>query len=300
MHAGPVRGGKIRTAPARAGPVSGRTIFVQNSPWTAHNGTRECDVTEALVNRGPEAFDPFDTKPLIKFQSIILNRGGDVSISLTVQDNVVIPSDHIRVLGVTLDDSLKFDLHISDMCKKASRQINALKRISKFLTQDSRKSIYRSFIAANFNYCPISWMFCGKKNTSKLEKLQERALRLVFCDQISSYDDLLKRGNFLSLKAYRIKCLAVEVFKCVHGFNPTYLNRLFTEPLANYNLRDRRRLNQPRFHTYTYGFRSFRYSGSKLWNSLPRAIKNTNDINEFKKNITEWCQTCDLTKLEIF
>ena len=109
-----------------------------------------------------------------------------------------------------------------------------------------------------------------------------------------------KRGNFLSLKAYRIKCLAVEVFKCVHGFNPTYLNRLFTEPLANYNLRDRRRLNQPRFHTYTYGFRSFRYSGSKLWNSLPRAIKNTNDINEFKKNITEWCQTCDLTKMEIF
>ena len=75
---------------------------------------------------------------------------------------------------------------------------------------------------------------------------------------------------------------------------------LFAEPLANYNLRDRRRLNQPRFHTYTYGFRSFRYSGSKLWNSLPRAIKNTNDINEFKKNITEWCQTCDLSKLEIF
>ena len=58
--------------------------------------------------------------------------------------------------------------------------------------------------------------------------------------------------------------------------------------------------HKARFHTYTYGFRSFRYSGSKLWNSLPRAIKNTNDINEFKKNITEWCQTCDLTKLEIF
>ena len=164
-----------------------------------------------------------------RFQSIILNRGSNVSISLSVQDNVVIPSDHSRVLGITLDDSLKFDLHISDICKKASRQINALKRISKFLTQDGRKSIYRSFIAAKFNYCPISWMFCGKKNTSKLEKLQERALRLVICVQNSSYDDLLKKGNFLSLKAYRIKCLAVEVFKSVHGSNPTYLNRLFTE-----------------------------------------------------------------------
>ena len=122
------------------------------------------------------------------------------------------------------------------MCKKASRQINEPKGISKFLTQDSRKSIYRSFIAANFNYCPISWIFCGKKNTSKLEKLQERALRLVFCDQTATYDDLLKRGNFLSLKAFRTRCLAVEVYKCVHGLNPTYINDLFTEPFANYNL----------------------------------------------------------------
>ena len=135
-----------------------------------------------------------------KFQSIILNRGGDVSISISVQDDVIIPSDHIKVLGITLDDSLKFDLHISDMCKKASRQINALKRVSKFLTQDSRKSIYRSFIAVSFNYCSISWIFCGKKNTTKLEKLQERALRLVFCDKTATYDDLLKRGNFLSLR----------------------------------------------------------------------------------------------------
>ena len=182
------------------------------------------------------------------------------------------------------------------MCKKASRKINVLKRISKILTQDSRKSICRLFIAADFS-CPISWIFCGKKNMSKLEELQERGLRLVFCDQNSSYDDLLKRGNFLSLKAYRIKCLAVEVFKCVHEFNATYLNRLFIEPLPHYNFRDRRRLNQPKSHTYTYGFRSFRYSGSKLWNFLPRAIKNTNDSNGFKKNITEWCQTCDLSKL---
>ena len=80
----------------------------------------------------------------------------------------------------------------------ASRQINSLKQISKFLTRDSRKSIYRSFIAANFNYSPIFWIFFGKKNTYKLEKLQERALRLAFCDQNSSYDEVFKRGNFLS------------------------------------------------------------------------------------------------------
>ena len=100
------------------------------------------------------------------------------------------------------------------------------------ITQDSRKSIYRAFIAASFNYCPISWIFCGKKNTTKLEKLQERALRLVFCDKTATYDDLLKRGNFLLLKAFRTRCLAVEVYKCVRGLNPTYLTILETNGVS--------------------------------------------------------------------
>ena len=98
-----------------------------------------------------------------KFQIIILNRGGDVSISFSVQDNVILPSDHIKVLGITLDESLKFDLHISDICKKASWHINTLKEIYKFLTQDSRILIYRSFIAESFNYCQISWISVERK-----------------------------------------------------------------------------------------------------------------------------------------
>ena len=75
---------------------------------------------------------------------------------------------------------------------------------------------------------------------------------------------------------------------------------IFTKPLTNYNFSGKCRLHQPQFHAYTYGFRSFKYSGSKFWNSLPRAIKNTDDIKKFKKNITEWCQTSDRSILEIF
>ena len=187
------------------------------------------------------------------------------------------------------------------MCNKASRQIDALRRISKFLTQDSRKSIYRSFIAANFNYCPISWMFCGKKKYIEVREVTgARPSSRILWSKFILWRSLKEGQLPLSLKAYRIKCLAVEIFKCFHGFNPTYRNRLFTEPLANYNFRDRRRLNQPIFYTYTHRFRSFMYSGSKLWNSLPRAIKNTDCINRFNKCIAEWCQNSDLSELVIF
>ena len=65
-------------------------------------------------------------------------------------------------------------------------------------------------------------MFCERRNVIELEKLQERALRFVFMDSDSSDTDLLKRGNFLSLSAYRIRNLAMEMFKCFHGMNPMY------------------------------------------------------------------------------
>ena len=145
------------------------------------------------------------------------------------------------------------------------------------------------------NYADDNHLYYANNCAITLKNVLENDTRAAIAWFENNYMD-----TFLSLKAFRTRCLAVEVYKCVHGLNPTYLNDLFTEPLANYNFRDKCRLHQPQFHTYTYGFRSFKYSGSKLWNSLPRAIKNTNDINEFKKSITEWCQTCDLSKLEIF
>ena len=158
------------------------------------------------------------------------------------------------------------------MCKKASRQINALKRISKFLTQavtnlPTERLSQPSLITARF------LGFSVARKIHKLEKLQERALRLVFCDQHATYIDLLRWGKFFSLSAYRFRCLAVEVYKRFHGLNPPCLNDLFTDPSGNENFREKCRLNQPKFNTYTCGFRSFKYYGSKLWNSLPRFDK---------------------------
>ena len=173
-----------------------------------------------------------------KFQSVVLGGKREISFSVSVQENLILPTDSIRVLGgVSLDEQLKFDAHITNICIAASRQINALKRLSKYLNERSRVLIYKSFISSNFNYCPVTWMFCGWQNVTKLEKLQERALRFVFKDNNSSYVDPLKRGNFLSLSAYRIRSLAMEVFKCFHGMNPMCFNNLFCEQEIKYDLK---------------------------------------------------------------
>ena len=115
-----------------------------------------------------------------KFQGIILGKDVPQSMTLLAQSHDVPLSNHLKVLGVTLDHKLNFDLHIGSVCLSASRRINALKRLSRFLDEDSRVLIYKSFVLSNFSYSPITWIYCGKRNKIKLERLQERALRSVY------------------------------------------------------------------------------------------------------------------------
>ena len=77
------------------------------------------------------------------------------------------------------DYRMNFDKHISNLRKKAARQINVLCRIGKYLPINWRKVIYQAFILSAFNFCPVIWHFCSEANNKKLEKLNYRALRHV-------------------------------------------------------------------------------------------------------------------------
>jgi hypothetical protein len=131
--------------------------------------------------------------------------------------------DEVKLLGVTIDFKLKFNTHIANTCKKASRQLNVLKRVGKYLNRRGKLTIYHSFILSNFNYCLVTWHFCGETNTKKIEKIQERALRFIYNEYTSSYEDLLCKSKLPSLKVRRLRTFALEVFKIVNKDCPVYL-----------------------------------------------------------------------------
>ena len=134
-----------------------------------------------------------------------------------------------------------------------------------------------------------------KENSNKLEKLQERAPRIVFDDFSTSYEILCERANTLPLSFYRIRFFGII---CVNGFNPTYLNDLFTAQSNDYHLRDSSRLIQPKFNTFKFGFKSFKYFGAKLWNVLLIDIKRSESLSIFKRSITAWCHSDAAKALE--
>ena len=160
----------------------------------------------------------------------------------------------ITVLGMEIDDnSLTFNTHIGNLCKKAASQLNVLKHLSRFMGYNERRIIMQSFILSNFNYCALIWHFCRKFNTAKIEKIQERALRLVLDDYISDYSTLLKTSGIDALKTKRIKTLATEICKAMNPISPKYMKEVFKlNESKTYDFRSQNALKVERYNTVRY------------------------------------------------
>ena len=103
-----------------------------------------------------------------KFQAIAIGKytqSKNISFNLNGNGNNIKTEDEVKLLGVTIDYELKFNSHITNICRKAFRQLNALKRMGKYLNRLGKLTIYHSFILSNFNYCPVIWHFCSEADT---------------------------------------------------------------------------------------------------------------------------------------
>ena len=108
-------------------------------------------------------------------------------ISLKLLSSTIEPSPSEELLGITTDSEFTFYKHITLPCSKPNQKLSALARIAKYLTIDKRKILLNSFITAQFNYCPQIWMCHSRSLNNKINRIQERALRIVYNDYLSQF-----------------------------------------------------------------------------------------------------------------
>ena len=58
------------------------------------------------------------------------------------------------------------------------------------MTLQKKRTLYKAFVESQFKYCPLTWMFHGRKTNYKINRLQEQAFRLIYNDYISSFEEL--------------------------------------------------------------------------------------------------------------
>ncbi len=123
-----------------------------------------------------------------EYQALRLGKT-DYEVNIGCCENTIPLSNKIKLFGVTIDNKLKFDAHIVSVCRKVGGQVNALNRLKNFLPVKTKEALYHAFILPNFYYCGQVWHHCGARNTKKLERANERALRYVYKDKTTITED---------------------------------------------------------------------------------------------------------------
>ena len=133
-------------------------------------------------------------------------------IKINVGEFSIENNDCEKLLEVKIDNKLTFDRHVSDMCKKANKKINALSIIATFMNINKKRILLKSFFWPRFNYCPLILMCNNRASNRKINRLHERCLTITYNDKQSPFIKLLKKDNSVFTPK---KFLATEMFKSV-------------------------------------------------------------------------------------
>ena len=196
--------------------------------------------------------------------------------------------DRAKYLGVIIDKNLNWEEHISNVRTKVSRAIGFLKYSRKFLPQNTLSKMYSGIVEPHFRFCCSVWGCCGVTKLQTLQKLQNRAARIV----TKSNFDTPSIGLIQSLKWPTVSDIirgetATTVYKSLNGLVPEYLSSLFKKRSTR-NVRELRNtetdLSIPLRKTNN-GQRAISFRGPKLWNSLELDVKQAPSLATFKRRI---------------
>ena len=182
------------------------------TPYTGGKNTQ--DVITSLGSCALVLFKWFENN-LMKANSdkshLLLSTS--TSSTANINGDIIKNSESEKLLGVTIDYKLNFEEHLTKVCDKASQKLNALARISSYMNINQRKRIMRAFISSQFGYCPLVWFFCSRKINNRINRIQERALRIVYKDYVSTFAQLLEKDSSVSIHIRHLQVLETEIFK---------------------------------------------------------------------------------------
>ena len=165
------------------------------------------------------------TKPKHK---TLKNQGE--SLKLKIQNDELDVVQKTKYLGVQIDNKLDWKEHIKTVSLKVSRAIGFLKHAKSFLPEKSLRAMYTGIVEPHFRYCCSIWGCCGLTEINRLQKLQNRAARIITGSRFDSPGlPLVKRLGWKTIDELINSESNIMVFISLHGLALPYMRNLFTK-----------------------------------------------------------------------
>ena len=138
-----------------------------------------------------------------------------------------------------------------------------------------RKTIMNAFINSQFRYCPLIWMCHSRTTHSLINNIHERALRIVYKDNNSSFAQLLEKASSVTIHLRNLQVLVIEIYKVLNNLSSPLMPALFKLKETKYSFRNETALVSSNKKTTNYGINSVSHLAPKIWDLVPEEIKNS-------------------------
>ena len=189
------------------------------------------------------------------------SRINNLKPNLSINGNAIEFVPTFNFLGLILDENLTFDQHIQNTSNKVSRSLGTLNKLKRFLPKNILLLLYNSLVLPHLQYAILCW---GSK-TSRLFKLQKRAMRIITCSKYNSHTDpIFKALKLLKLADIYNLSLLKFYYKFKQKSLPLYFHDILSAHTHSYLTRGR---NDP-VHTHT----RTSFAKNSVRNYLPRFL----------------------------
>ena len=173
---------------------------------------------------------------------LLINTVGNAALKM--ENKTITNSSNQKLRVILFNNKFDFDEHVTSLCRKTSQNLNALPTVAHYMNLAQCSLIMNAFIFSQFEYCPLVWMFHSRKPSNRINNIHERALRSVFRDYKSTFQQLLKQNKSVSIHQRNLQILATKIFKTKNGFKPIIMEDVFKFKNLTYNFRNAETLNR--------------------------------------------------------
>ena len=191
-----------------------------------------------------------------------------------------------KSLGMMVDETLTWHSQTDLITKKVNKGLYVLRRLRDFVDVRTLVTVYKTLIQPHFNYCSQVWGCLGITLQNQLQRLQNRAARII---TKRGYEfrsvDILKELDLPNLSLRRNNQLCTTMYQVNNNMVPDYLIDLFTKTSTLHNYQTRQaefNFALPKPNT-NFCKKSFSYRGAVAWNDLLPNIKNMGSLSTFKR-----------------
>ena len=156
----------------------------------------------------------------------MLSHMTDTDLNVHIGNHELLQCNNIKYLGVDIDNVLSWDIQTDSISKKLVFIISRLSRLKPVLPSHMLMYIYTSIIQTKIDYAISIWGYTTAHNINKVQRLQNRAARIL----TGNYDyvntrgiDLVKTLGLMNVSQRRDYFMIMLMFKSIHGLVPNYL-----------------------------------------------------------------------------